>query len=643
MTFQALKDKNPTSTLKRFMREVAPMQFVREIYVNAVEAGATKMRIYYEDQHLDRGVRKLCFADNGKGMTAQEMYEYLAQYNSSSKTTEGSYHDNFGIGVKATTLLANPYGVVFLSWSAQNPEGAMIWFTYDEAGDRVGLKPIEYIDEDGEHDTICTRMPDGSQANVVSLDDLRLEYPGGYQGIKWWECKETAKIDKQGTIVMLLGADRDADSVGADWSSKAIPHYISSRFLSVGADWSSKAIPHYISSRFLKIETQVSTCWRIGRTKGRGTYRARGLLDVLYRYVKHTDTVEHHGFVIDVIYVDVPYARADPQTADALSSKALSGYSALEYKGELYHVTYGKREARSWGISHDDVIKKVLLIVRPPHRGVQSDGVIRGCYPNERRDRLLWDDESIVTDNREIDLSEIKRYFATHHPERLTQMLEEAYASNEQERVDTTELRSKYMPVFKSKRSTKGAGIVASADGDLSMSNAPGIRINPDWVPLFPPESKPEPARPRRKGKAGQGKTEREVIIEWIDDEAEFVRDGVTLPFIVTLTDKTAIKAFKSFSMFVQLRDHLMSMYESSSEVQLKAEVQHQIERHYTTDLDLFEVHRVAQGKLPLVKAYDNNEAIDQVLAFRVLGSAWLMQPKIEQALAQAGYKKRKA
>lgn len=624
MSFQALKDKNPTSTLKRFMREVAPMQFVREIYVNAVEAGATKMRIYYEDQHLDRGVRKLCFADNGNGMTAREMYEYLAQYNSSSKTTEGSYHDNFGIGVKATTLLANPYGVVFLSWSAQNPEGAMIWFTYDEAGDRVGLKPIEYIDEDGELDTICTRMPDGSQANVVSLDDLRLEYPGGYEGIKWWECKEAAKIDKQGTIVMLLGADRDADSVGADWAEKSIPHYI--------------------SSRFIKIDAQISISGKIGNNSSRASaQRAKGLLDVLSRYIKHADTIEHRGFVIDVLYVDVPYNKADPSTARGLSAKALSGYSALEYKGELYHVTYGKREARSWGISHDDVIKKVLLIVRPPHRGMQSDGVIRGCYPNERRDRLLWDDESIVTDNREIDLSEIKRYFATHHPERLTQMLEEAYASNEQERVDTTELRSKYMPVFKSKRSTKGAGIVASIDGDLPMSNAPGLRINPDWVPLFPPEPKPEPARPRRKGKAGQGKTEREVIIEWIDDEAEFVRDGVTLPFIVTLTNRTEIKAFKSFSMFVQLRDHLMSMYESSSEVQLKAEVQHQIERHYTTDLDLFEVHRVAQGKLPLVKAYDNNEAIDQVLAFRVLGSAWLMQPKIEQALAQAGYKKRKA
>lgn len=624
MSFQALKDKNPTSTLKRFMREVAPMQFVREIYVNAVEAGATRMRIYYEDQHLERGVRKLCFADNGKGMTAQEMYEYLAQYNSSSKTTEGSYHDNFGIGVKATTLLANPYGVVFLSWSAKNPEGSMIWFTYDEAGDRIGLKPIEYIDEDGELDTICTRMSDGSQANVVSLDDLRLEYPDGYEGLKWWECKEAATIDKQGTIVMLLGADRDADSVGAGWSQRSIPHYISSRFIKVGA--------------------QISISEKIGNDSSGATgYRAKGLLDVLSRYVEHTDVIEHQGFVIDVFYINVPYTKAAPKTASALSIKALSGYSALEYKGELYHVTYGKREARSWGISHDDVIKKVLLIVRPPHRGVQSDGVIRGCYPNERRDRLLWDDESIVTDNREIDLSEVKRYFATHHPERLTQMLEEAYASNEQERVDTTELRSKYMPVFKSKRSTKGAGIVASIDGDLSMSNTPGLRINPDWVPLFPPESKPEPARPRRKGKAGQGKTEREVIIEWSDDEAEFVRDGVTLPFIVTLTNKTKIKAFKSFSMFVQLRDHLISMYESSSEVQLKTEVQQQIEKHYAIDLDLFEVHRVAQGKLPLIKAYDNNEAIDQVLAFRVLGSAWLMQPKIEQALAQAGYKKRKA
>ena len=38
MSFQTLQDKNPTSTLKRFMREVAPMQFVREIYMNCLEA-----------------------------------------------------------------------------------------------------------------------------------------------------------------------------------------------------------------------------------------------------------------------------------------------------------------------------------------------------------------------------------------------------------------------------------------------------------------------------------------------------------------------------------------------------------------------------------------------------------------------------
>ena len=160
MSFQTLQDKNPTSTLKRFMREVAPMQFVREIYMNCLEAKATTMRVYFEPQYEALGVKKLCFADDGTGMSAREMYEYLAKYNSSSKTTEGSYHDNFGIGVKATTLLSNPYGVVFLSWSKDNPEGAMIWFTYDEKLDRVGLRPIEYIDEDedGEEytDTLCT-------------------------------------------------------------------------------------------------------------------------------------------------------------------------------------------------------------------------------------------------------------------------------------------------------------------------------------------------------------------------------------------------------------------------------------------------------------------------------------------------------
>lgn len=632
MSFQSLQDKNPTSTLKRFMREVAPMQFVREIYMNCLEADATTMRVYFEPQYEAHEIKKLCFADDGKGMTAAEMYEYLAKYNSSSKTTEGSYHDNFGIGVKATTLLNNPYGVVFLSWSKNNPEGAMIWFTYDEQLDRVGLRPIEYIDidEDGEEytDTLCTQMSDGTRANVVALDDLRLAHPDGFEGIKWWDCKEKAKIKNHGTIVMLLGQSATADSVGADWSKRQLNHYMSSRFLTAPVRVRARSI--------FEIESP------------------KGLIDTLQRHIVHVDSIKTpRGFVVDVIYVNRQDRSSSNNIWDRLSLKVLNGYCALSYKGELYNAQYGKREARSWGISHDDVISRVLLIVHPPHRRKQKDEVVRGCYPNERRDRLLWDDESVVSDNREIDLAELKHYFTQHQPERLRQMLDEAYAANKQrEQVDTSELKQRYRDLFKARRARTGDVVKPADDGDLPLasrspadSGGPGGKINPDWLPpeLFPP--KPEPPTEQlsaRRGKLSKGKTEHEVKVYWRTKPEHFERAGTQMPYLVSYTrERTIIEVNCTFSVFVEAREHLMRLYEAASQAELKTQVQDQIERYYETDLIMYALHYHAQQrKHPLYKGYDN-EDLERALALRLLGSAWVIFPRIEQSLSQLGYKRR--
>jgi hypothetical protein len=634
MSFQTLQDKNPTSTLKRFMREVARMQFVREIYQNCLEAEATTMRVYFEPQYEALGVKKLCFADDGKGMSAREMYEYLAKYNSSSKTTEGSYHDNFGIGVKATTLLSNPYGVVFLSWSKDNPEGAMIWFTYDEQLDRVGLRPIEYIDEDedGEEytDTLCTQMSDGTRANVVALGDLRLAHPDGFEGVKWWECKEKAKIKKHGTIVMLLGQSASADSIGADWSKRQLSHYMSSRFLNLPV-------------RVRILSDQLGTRYPLG------------LLDGLGRDKQHTDSVSCiNGYSIEVIYIKRQNRAGSVRLGDIVTQRILSGYSALAYKDELYNAQYGKREARSWGISHDDVISRVLLIVHPPKRGKQSDKVVRGCYPNERRDRLLWDDESIVSDNREIDLTELKHYFTQNQPERLRKMLDEAYAANKQrEQVDTSELQARYRDLFKARRARTGDVVKPADDGDLPLadrspadSGGPGGKINSDWLPpeeLFPPKPEPPTERPSpRRGKLNTGKTDHEVKVYWRNDPQHFDRAGTQMPFLVSYTrERTVIEASCSFSVFVEARDHLIKLYESASVAELEAQVKDQIERYYETDLIMYALHYHAQQrKHPLYKGY-GNEDLERALALRLLGSAWAIFPRIEQSLSQLGYKRR--
>lgn len=633
MSFQALKDKNPTSTLKRFMREVAPMQFVREIYMNSLEADATTLHVYFDPQYEELDVKKLCFADDGKGMTAAEMYEYLAKYNSSSKTTEGSYHDNFGIGVKATTLLNNPYGVVFLSWSKDNPEGSMIWFTYDEALDRVGLKPFEYIevDEDGEEyaDTLCTQMSDGTRANVVALDDLRLVYPDGFEGIKWWQCKKAAKIKQHGTIVMLLGQSSSAHSVGADWSTRQLNHYFSGRFL--------------------------ATSIKVRQHNNDGHASPKGLIESLQRHIEHIDSVRAgRGFVVDVFYIKQLDRSRRNVLIDRISLKVLNGYCALAYKGELYNAKYGKREARSWGISHDDVISQVLLIVHPPQRRKQKDGIVRGCYPNERRDRLLWDDESIVSDNRELDLTEVKHFFTQNQPERLRKMLDDAYAANKQrEQVDTSELQERYRKLFKAKRARSGDVVKPADDGELSLadrspadSGGPGGKINPDWLPpeLFPPKPEPPTERPSpRRGKLSKGKTDHKVTVYWRTDSKYFDRSGAEMPFFVSYTrERTVIEVNCSFSVFVEAIDYLRSQYESASQAELKAQVTEQLERYYETDLIMYALHYHAQQrKHPLYKGY-GNEDLERALALRLLGSAWAIFPKIERSLSSLGYKKGK-
>jgi hypothetical protein len=510
----------------------------------------------------------------------------------------------------------------------------MIWFTYDEKLDRVGLRPIEYIDEDedGEEytDTLCTQMSDGTRANVIALDDLRLAHPDGFEGVKWWECKEKAKIKKHGTIVMLLGQSASADSIGADWSKRQLSHYMSSRFLNLPV-------------RVRILSDQLGTRYPLG------------LLDGLGRDKQHTDSVSCiNGYSIDVIYIKRQNRAGSVRLGDIVTQRILSGYSALAYKDELYNAQYGKREARSWGISHDDVISRVLLIVHPPERGKQSDKVVRGCYPNERRDRLLWDDESIVSDNREIDLTELKHYFTQNQPERLRKMLDEAYAANKQrEQVDTSELQARYRDLFKARRARTGDVVKPADDGDLPLadrspadSGAPGGKINPDWLPpeeLFPPTPEPPTERPSpRRGKLNTGKTDHEVKVYWQTEPKRFDRAGTQMPFLVTYTrERTVIEANCNFSVFVEARDHLMKLYESASKAELKAQVEDQIERYYETDLIMYALHYHAQQrKHPLYKGY-GNEDLERALALRLLGSAWAIFPRIEQSLSQLGYKKR--
>lgn len=117
--------------IKRAYREGSEMQFVRELYKNAIEAGATQVEFGPEWQGVERqGVYRLMVADNGKGMNAQQIETFLNTFGGGWKPI-GDAHENYGIGAKTSTLPWNQKGVVVLSWPENDPIGVMLWLCKD--------------------------------------------------------------------------------------------------------------------------------------------------------------------------------------------------------------------------------------------------------------------------------------------------------------------------------------------------------------------------------------------------------------------------------------------------------------------------------------------------------------------------------
>ena len=633
---QAFKDRNPTENLRRFSRAMHPMQFVREIYQNALDAGATKLRAYLEPQYLTQGAKKLAFADDGPGMTAHEMANYLGQYNSSSKST-GGVHDNFGIGVKATTLINNPYGVVFLSWSEESLEGNMMWFTYDEELSEVSVKPAEvvYVDEDGEEDVECIdiQVPGWSTSvNVVNLSKLAKTFPNGWEGIKWWECKEAAKIKTTGTIVMLLGESAEADSLPASWSQDALAYYMS---------WRYEKLDLFCSDF---TQSQINK-------KLSGSVRSFGLLEAVERYVSYQDELcTPNGTKLDVYYVDVPKVKNTLKTKKHYSAKTHRGFSAIAYKGELYHSTGDKINARSWGITADDVIEKVIIIVRPPILGVQADGSTRGVYPNDLRDRLLWQDSSSESEDKDFDLDSIKRWFVENQPKRLVDMIEKANAEDSSISRSQRARREllKYADIFKHRSAKKGDRVVEDAQGDRPLPESPSQAlqaaktIHPDFMPKQTEDAEPkgridDGSDSGKVGRLKRSKTEIELEFRWLHADDDAVKELLTKgkkSYPVEMSkqgSKVNVTLNEDHELFEALYEKASREYVCSP-----ADARVAVRDFYETDLSMYVYH------ISSLKRVDFSEFTTlEALHMRLLGTAWTIYPKVTHSLGNKGFPKR--
>lgn len=129
----------------RLGQDCAPLQFLRELTQNSIEAVlATPERkgdiVWDVDWagHQFGGPYKLCIIDNGIGMSGDEMSRYINALSSSAH--EQSHDGNFGVGAKIAAATRNHEGLIYLSW--KSGQGAMIHLWRDPETHNYGLRQL---------------------------------------------------------------------------------------------------------------------------------------------------------------------------------------------------------------------------------------------------------------------------------------------------------------------------------------------------------------------------------------------------------------------------------------------------------------------------------------------------------------------
>ena len=178
--------------------QVDCIQYIRELVVNMIEAGASKGRITVDLEHYrNTGTIKLCFMDNGCGMTRTELVDYINNIAAGRK--DRGQGKNYGAGAKMSTAKFNPAGMNYRSWVIDDPDGGEIIFAVDPVTGEYGLRRFEAEGEDGQLEITNSWYPDGkpaflrkeSSGTYIRLDGISDEHntaeaPEGVRGGVHW-------------------------------------------------------------------------------------------------------------------------------------------------------------------------------------------------------------------------------------------------------------------------------------------------------------------------------------------------------------------------------------------------------------------------------------------------------------------------
>lgn len=317
-----MKVDNLGFLLDRLGADCGPLQFLRELTVNSIEAiqntPEKNGQIFWEfdPMQLDLvGAYKLCIIDTGSGMTGPEMVKYINHLSSSGH--EQSVEGNFGVGAKISAATRNHAGVIYLSW--KEGRGAMIHLWRNPENGTYGLRPLKLIN--------------GSYSSWAPIT----------------EKVKPKQIDKNGTVVILLGDSEDADTMsappGSSSPSRWIARYLNSRFFE---------FPEGIAVRAREGWTSESPDTNVLRT-------VKGSKEFLERHKESSGEVDL-GSATALWWI----LKESPAVSQSSGANVPGGHVAALHQNELYELHSGRSGTillQKFGVLVGH--KRVVLYIQP--------------------------------------------------------------------------------------------------------------------------------------------------------------------------------------------------------------------------------------------------------------------------------------
>ena len=551
--------------VERGYREGTKFQWVRETTINAIEAGATKIEFGVEWQAVNaKGVYRRMIADNGKGMTPEELGEFFNCFGGGGKAI-GDEHENFGIGAKTALLPWNRHGVVVISWVDGQP--AMIRIMRDETTGEYGLKIFQVEDDEG--DESC-------QAVVEPYDDLE-------HGVDWSKVKPSW-IDQHGTVIVLLGNHADDDTFRGDLSrdedgTKDVPQYLNHRL------WDLKDRVQITAVEFLttsKANWPKSEPARKSGETGVIVRTVRGSKHYIANTTLFTGATLESGTVKLQADIEIDWYlwSGDPQRHHPTPR---SGSISVLYRNELYNNQNHHHTYRMFGISENGVRRNLWLVVRPPDLDKQAK---RGVYPRAARDTLQW------FGGRELPLSDWGQQFADNLPTAIVHALRKARGEKMGSINDETwkeQLAQRFGSLWKVPRYRPDPASQKQAGRATIVELHPTPRP-PKPVPPPPPTPRPHKpvVKPSDKPKfspAGQDANAKKTMIKGGLPDYEITRDENALEsgMLAAYTRPNADKPAGLVTIYGEhpVLRHIVESYQAQYAPHLADDVREVIEEVY--------------------------------------------------------------